>query len=180
MPTLTNSATLAIGAAVPAVEEVSIAVVPAASVATGNGRLVHPTLGTLDYTYAPNAWTNVDGDVIAAPVWASSKTLQGAANTLWTGDIRDVTVTERWTREAGGIIMPVGMLRTLMLFWLNPPDPAAAWVLWYPTYTSDLSFKVLLTDLKVGGEGITLNTIATRKDWVTEEVALSLKVVARN
>jgi hypothetical protein len=62
MPTLTNSATLAIGAAVPAVEEVSIAVVPAASVATGNGRLVHPTLGTLDYTYAPNAWTNVDGD----------------------------------------------------------------------------------------------------------------------
>lgn len=180
MPTLTNSATLAIGAAVPAVEEVSITVIPVASVVSGKGRLVHPTLGTLDYTYAPNNWTNIDGDVIPFPTWAGSKTLQGSSNTLWRGDIRDVTVVERWTRDSGGIIMPIAMLRTLLLFFQNPPDPASAWVLWYPTYTTDLSYKVLLTDLQVGGNGITLNAIATKKDWATEEVSLSLKIVARN
>lgn len=180
MPTLTNSATLAIGAGAPAVEEVAITVIPAASVASGSGRLVHPTLGTLDYSYTPNKWTNVDGDVIARPTWASSKTLKGSANTLWRSDIRDVTVVERWTRDAGGIIMPMNMLRNLLLFFGNPPDPASAWVLWYPTYTTDLSFKVLLTDLQVGGDGITLDTIATKKGWATEEVALFLKIVARN
>jgi hypothetical protein len=180
MPTLTNSATLAIGGAVSAVEEVAITVVPATSVSTGKGRLVHPTLGTLDYTHAPNSWTNIDGDVLPAPVWASSKTLQGSANTLWTADIRDVTVVERWTADSGGLKMKMSMLRTLLLFWQTPPDPASAWVLWYPTYTTDLSFKVLLTDLQVGGEGITLNPLATKKNWATEEVALFLKIVARN
>lgn len=180
MPTLTNTATLAIGAGAPAVEEVEITVIPAASVVSGKGRLVHPTLGALDYTYTPNKWTNIDGDVIAPPTWASSKTLQGSSNTLWRGDIRDVTVVERWTRDAGGIIMPMDMLRTLLLFFLNPPDPASAWVLWYPTYTSDLSFKVLLTNLQCGGDGITLDTIASKKGWTTEEVALFLKIVARN
>lgn len=180
MPTLSNSTTFSIGAATPAIEEVTLTIIAAASVVTGKGRLIHPTHGTLDYSYAPNTWTNIDGDVIPKPTWASSRTLDGASNTLWRGNIRDVVVTERWTSASGGIIMPVTMLRNLLLFFLNPPDPASAWVLWYPTYTSELSFKVIMLDLQVGGEGVTLNSIVTRKNWVTEEVALSMRIVARN
>lgn len=181
MATLTNTATLTIGAAEPEIEEVEVTVIAAPGSATGNGRLVHPTLGTLDYDNTPNEWTNIDGDVIPFPTWASAKTLKGAANTLWRADIRDVTISEKWTNEvSGGLVMRMAMLRTLLAFFLNPPDPAAAWVLWYPTYTTDLSFKVLMTNLTVGGEGITLDTIATKLDWATREVALTLKVVARN
>ena len=178
MPTLTNSSTFSIGAGSTAVEEVTLTVIPAASAPVGKGRLEHPTLGVLDYTYNPNAWTNIDGEVLAPPTWATSKTLSGSSNTLWRGDIRDVVCTERWTKEAGGIVMPMGMLRTLLLFYLNPPDPASAWVVWRPRYTTEQAYRVLLTSLQVGGDGITLTPIATNKDWVVDEVSLSLKIVS--
>lgn len=178
MPTLTNTTTFTIGGGAPVVEELTLLVLPPPAEATGKGRLVHPTLGTLDYSYAPNSWTNVDGDVIAAPVWASTKTLQGASSTLWRADIRDVECRERWNTEAGGLKMPIEMVRTLILFFTNPPDPASSAVEWYPTYTSSLGFKVALVDLNVGGQGVTLDWV-TRKGWVTGDVELALRILGR-
>lgn len=178
MPTLSNSATLSIGAASPAVESITLDVLTVPGSALGKGRLVHPTIGTLDYTYAPNAWTNIDGDVIAPPVWASTKTLKGASNTLWRGDIRDVEVSERWNRDSGDLKMPMDMLRTLIQFWTNPPDPASSFVAWSPNYTSTLSFKVVILDLLVGGQGVTLDSVA-HKGWSTGDVELRMKIVGR-
>ena len=181
MPTLTNSATFTFGPASPIVEEVTVTVLalPMTRAPTGRGRLVHPTLGTLDYDYAPTSWTNVDADVLSSPVWASSKTLQGAATTLWRGDLRDVTCIEHWDQDAGELRMPIFMLRTLVAFYANPPDPANAYVTWHPTYTSDLVFNVAMVGLTVGGEGITLDSIATRRNWARRDVELSLKVLGR-
>lgn len=181
MPTLNNSATLAFGPGSPAVEDVTVTVLalPITGAPTGRGRLVHPTLGTLDYDYAPTNWTNIDGDVLSSPVWASSKTLQGAATTLWRGDLRDVTCIEHWDQDAGELRMPIGMLRSLIAFYSNPPDPASAYVAWHPTYTTDLVFQVALVNLTVGGQGITLDSIATRRNWARRDVELTLKVLGR-
>jgi hypothetical protein len=181
MPALTNSATLSFGPGSPAVDEVTVTVLalPVTPAPTGRGRLVHPTLGTLDYNYAPTNWTNIDGDVLTTPVWASSKTLQGAATTLWRGDLRDVTCTEHWDQDAGELRMPIEMLRTLIAFYSNPPDPASGYVAWHPTYTTDLVFKVALVGLTVGGQGITLDSIATRRHWARRDVELTLKVLGR-
>src|SRR5579862_3243807 len=98
MPTLTSSSTLAIGSGSAVVESVAIPILPGIVAPGGKGRLIHPTLGTLDYDYAPDEWVNLAHDVIVPPVWATTKTLSGASNALWPGDIRDVEVQEIWNQ----------------------------------------------------------------------------------
>jgi hypothetical protein len=181
MPTLTGSSTFAIGATVVTHEEVSITALPAVSEGDGMGSLVHPTLGTLEYDHPPTEWVNVDSDVIVAPAWSSVKTLLGSANTLWAGNIRDVVCVERWRGRGGDLRMKIGQLRTLIAFFVAPPDPSTAAVLWYPSYCSALGFEVALVGLTVGGEGVAL-------DWVSQQdpgfvadrdVELTLKVLGR-
>lgn len=175
MPVLTSSATITVGAGVAVTESVSLAILPALGAATGNGRLIHPTLGVYDYLQSPKEWIGIDGDVLIPPIWASSKTLLGSANTLWQGNIRDVLCEEHWT---GQLTSSAEHLRMLLSFWQNPPDPALAYVLWYPNYTTALGFKVLLTELTVGGQGITLNKIL-RQGWNNGQIVLKLKIAGR-
>lgn len=181
MPTLSASGTVTFGPQAPTVTEITVTSIalPVGPTPTGKGRLIHPTLGTLDYEHTPSSWDNIDGDVIVPPVWASAKTLQGSANTLWTGNLRDVTCVERWDSDTGELRMKMSMLRMLIAFFVAPPDPAEAQVEWWPNYTTNLGFKVALTNLTVGGQGITLDTLATRKDWARRDVALTLKILGR-
>lgn len=174
MTTLTNSAIFTVGDAATAVESVALTILPAAASGSGSGRLIHPTLGTYDYSHMPDQWTNIDGDIIVAPIWSSAKTLIGAANTLMQGHVRDVTVTERWT-----FAVPVAHLRALLLHWQNPPDPSVGFVQWWPNYTSTLGFKVALTDLTVGSEAVTLDWISLRHNMVVSDVALKLRIIDR-
>jgi hypothetical protein len=97
MTTLTAATTFSIGASTTVVESAQTTILPVIASGTGRGRLVHPTLGTYDYEQMPDEWVNVDGDVLIAPIWSSVRTLDGDANTLWQGDIRDVEVEEHWT-----------------------------------------------------------------------------------
>ena len=181
MPTLSSSTTVTIGAGSPAIEEISITSLPlpVGPPPTGKGRLIHPTLGTYDYEHTPSSWDNIDADIIVPPTWASAKTLVGSANTLWIGNIRDVTCYERWDAETGDLRMRMTMLRMLLSFYQAPPDPASAQVQWFPNYTSNLGFKVALTSLTVGGQGVTLDTLATRQDWARRDVVLALTILGR-
>jgi hypothetical protein len=175
MTTLTSSATLAIGDAAIVIEQAQLIILPVAGVGEGRGRLVHPTLGVYDYAHAPDEWTNLDGDVIISPIWANTKTLSGASNTLWTGDIRDTVVEERWT---GRLSASMAHFRALLAMWQNPPDPAAEYVEWWPSYTTAQGYKVLLLALEVGGQAITLNYIA-RQGWVSAPITLRMRVAER-
>jgi hypothetical protein len=127
---------------------------------------------------------NIDADAIVPPVWASSRTLTGAANVLWPGNLRDVVVEERWKGE-GGISMPIEQLRMLLSFWTTQPDPEEAYVEWYPTYITRVSFKVLLIGLTAGGQNIVLDDVVNYRDlrgpdgWVTAPVVLQLRLVGR-
>lgn len=178
MPTLSSSATFTIGAASPAVETLDIPILPAVGSTTGRGRLIHPTLGTLDFAQGPDEWSGLDTDVLTPPVWASTKTLSGAANTLWRGTLRDGLCVERWTGE-DGLSMPLAQLRVLLAFWQNPPDPASGAVQWWPNYATALGFKVAITAIKVGnGDGITLDYIS-RQGWVQGPVAVTYKILGR-
>ncbi len=184
MPTITATSTFTVAPApVAAVSApVFVSLTLGGADMPGMGRLVHPTLGALEYTHPPTEWVNIDGDVIAPPVWASTKTLRGTSNTLWPGDIRDVVCVERW-RERGSLRMPIGQLRSLVAFYCNPPDPALAAVQWFPDYTSELGFRVAMVSLTVGGEGVAL-------DWVSvadpdnafvadRDVELRLRILGR-
>jgi len=175
MTTLTSSATFTIGAAATVAETATALILPVAGAGTGRGRLIHPTLGTYDYVHAPDQWTNLDGDVIVSPIWANTKTLSGGSNTLWAGDIRDTVVEERWT---GQLSASLAHLRLLLAFWQNPPDPAEAYVEWYPSYANALGYKVVLLAVEVGGQGVNLDFIS-RQGWVTSPIALRMKVAAR-
>ena len=174
MTTLTASTTFTIGAGTTVVETVSVPILPVIASGQGRGRLVHPTLGTYDYLFMPDSWVNIDGDVIIAPVWSSSTTLDGAANTLWQGHIRDVEVEEHWT-----FAVTLPHLRSIMSFWQNPPDPDDGYVAWYPTYANDLGYHVLLLSVTVGGSAIHLNYISRRHDFVIEDMALRMRLVGR-
>lgn len=184
MPTLTNSASLSVGAGTPGYSEATITLLPAAPATGGMGRLIHPTLGTLDYEHPPTSWTNLRGGVIVPPVWASSKTLQGSANTLFAGALRDVTCVERWTGENGGELrMLMSQLDAMIAMYVTPPDPAVAAVQWWPNYESSIGYLVALTRLTVGGQGITLDWVSHASDYdagdsaVTRDVELQLQIL---
>ena len=177
MPTLTASASFTIGTASPAVDEISITVLPAAVGGGGKGRLVHPMLGTFDYDAAPDQWSGIDTDILIAPVWASSKTLAGTANALWRGTVRDAVCVETWTAERG-IAMAMAQFRMLLAFWQNPPDPANGFIQWWPSYTSAFGFEVILTGLTAGGNGITIDAIAAQ-GYLAGPVELTLRVVKK-
>lgn len=163
------------GSGVVATASVGITVLPAIGAATGRGRLIHPTFGTYDYPYSPDRWTNIDGDVIIPPIWSSSKTLLGSANTLFVGNLRDVTVEEEWNQELAG---STAHMRMLLAMWMNPPDPTLDYVEWYPNYTSALGFKVIMIEVTVGGQGVSLDYI-TRQGWVTGVITLKMKIAGR-
>jgi hypothetical protein len=175
MTTLTSSATFTIGAAATVIESVSVPVLAAAGVGEGRGRLVHPTLGAYDYAHAPNEWTNMDGDAIVSPIWASTKTLSGSSNTLWAGDIRDTVVEERWV---GQLSASLAHLRALLAIWQNPPDPAADYVEWYPSYVNALGFKVIVLAVEVGGQAVNFNFVA-RQGWIAQPITLRMKIAGR-
>jgi hypothetical protein len=186
MPTLTSSSTFTIGSGSVIVETVAIPILPLVSPGTGFGRLIHPTLGTLDYDYSPDEWVNLDQDVIIPPTWATQKTLQGAINTLWQGDIRDVLVEERWINDPN---VTATFLRMLLAFWQTPPDPVTGTpVQWWPNYATTLGFNVIILGVPVGSglshvrerdDGQVLNHYANDDNWITEPVTISMRVLGR-
>lgn len=174
MTTLTSSATFTIGASSTVVESASVTILPAVAAGSGSGRLVHPTLGTYDYAFMPDSWLNMDGDAIIAPIWSTSTTLAGAANTLWQGSIKDVEVEERWS-----FAVKVEHLRAILSFWMNPPDPDDGFVAWYPNYANGNGYNVLMLDVSVGGQGVQLNYVSRRHNFVIEDMALRMRLVER-
>ena len=177
MTTLTSSATFSVGESTVEIVQTTLNVLPAPGLVTGDGtgRLIHPTLGTYDYPYVPDEWTNFESDIIVPPIWTSTKTLDGASNTLFEGNIRDVEVEERWNSEISG---PIEFLRMLLAFWTNPPDPDEAYVEWYPNYINSYGYQVIIKAVTVGGSDVTLNYV-TRQDWVEGVIALRMRIVSR-
>lgn len=182
---LSNSGVFSVIGASEEVVTIPLQIYPAFPSESGNGRLIHPTLGAFDYEYKPDEWVNIDADAIIPPVWASTRTMTSAANVLWDGNIRDVVVEERW-KSLGGLAMPITQLRMMMAIWTTPVDPDIGYVTWYPNYISAHGFKVLPVNLSVGGTGIALDDVINYKDedgqpigWVTSPVTFTLKLVER-
>lgn len=181
MATLTSSSTVAIGAGSAVVESVVIPILPALGSILGKGRLVHPTLGTLDYPNAPDEWRNVDTDVIIAPIWANAKTLVGSSNALWPGNLRDVEVEERWTQALN---LSAAFFRQLMSFWQTPPDPDTdPPVQWWPNYATALGYQVAIKDVAIGDQGkqqgIVLSPTLPLRGWVEGKVIVTMQVLGR-
>ena len=178
MPLLTATTNFTILDASPVIESVQLSVVAAAGPGSGRGRLVHPTLGTLDYILPPHEWTYMAEDAVIPPIWSSQMTLGGAANTLWAGKLRDVTPEERWLPSAG-LSMPLDMLKSLIAFWMNPPDPLTAYIQWFPSYVSSLGFKVVITAIEVGGSPLTMSPQTVGTELVEFPVTVKLRIVDR-
>lgn len=175
MTTLTSSATITVGAGTTAVDTTTLTVLPAIGTGTGRGRLIHPSLGIYDYPRGPDAWSRMDGDSIDPPIWGSTKTLDGAANTLFKSNIRDTIKEERWTQSIAG---ELDFVRMLIAMWTNPPDPSVAYVQWYPNYTNAHGYNVILLDLTVGGQDITLTPL-TKQGWVRGPMVLRMRIASR-
>ncbi len=181
MATLTSSTTVSIGSGSAVVETASIPVVATPAYPGGTGRLIHPTLGTLDYDYAPDEWVNIDTDVVIPPIWSTAKTLTGASSALWPGHLRDVEVKEIWHQSLN--IKPAFM-RQLLAFWTTPPDPDTdSPVLWYPNYVTANGYQVAITDVTIAGDtsssGITLNPDVLFRDWVSGAVTITMRILGR-
>jgi hypothetical protein len=178
MTTLTASSTLTLNDGSTVIETLPVQVLPALPSGSGKGRLVHPTLGAYDYDVEPTEWTNMMGDVIIPPIWSSNLTLGGASSTVWQGTIKDVVCEERWTSQ-GGLAMRVPQLSMLLAMYQSPPDPETAWVEWYPSYITTQGFKVLITDLNVGGSnGIALDGYV-KGGFVSGKVTMKLRIIDR-
>ena len=172
---ITSSATFTVVAGDVVTETAEAVVLPIAGVGEGRGRLVHPTLGTFDYAFAPDRWTNLRGDVVVPPIWAMAATLSGASSTLWPGSIQDVVIEESWT---DGYAMDSDQLDILLAIFQAPPDPADGYVELWPSYTSDLGFYVAFIGLEVGGQNLTL-TPMVRVGVVEGPVTARFRVIGR-
>lgn len=180
MSTLSSTATLTIADAAVAAESITVTVLPAPTGGSGPGRLVHPdpALGTFDYWRPPDETSGMLGaGAVIRPIWSSTKTLLGAANTLFAGDIRDVMIEERWTQT---VVFTQAQLEMMVAMWTQPPDPSVAYVQWYPSYLNGLGFNVVLLDLKAGpgGEGIT-TTPLRNAGWVRGPVVLRMRLISQ-
>jgi hypothetical protein len=172
---------------------------PAVSYPNGQGKIVHPTLGAFDYEYPPDEWTNMDGDVMIAPTYASTKSLQGSSSKLWSGDIRDITCEERWL-SLGGLAMPITQLRLLLACFMNPVDPSIGYMQWYPSYSNAIGYNVQMIDVVTGNagspvmaamagfksQGIALNDLINSLDgdgnpfgWTDKPVSVFWKMVSK-
>lgn len=175
MTTITSTATLTIGDAATVTESTSLLILPVAGASEGTGRLVHPTFGAYDYERPPDSWTNMLGDALISPVWASTKTLDGAQNTVFAGALRDVVIEEAWNQS---VCCSIDHLQALLAIWMNPPDPSVAYVEWYPSYISSLGFKVVILGLTVGGKEIT-QTPLVHQGWVRGPLVLRMRIAGR-
>lgn len=175
MATISSNTSLVISPAAPTIETVAVSVLPLSANAIGTGRLTHPTLGILDYPYAPDAWEGVDTDLLIAPIWASTTTLSGVANTLWAGSVKDSQPVERWTSD---ISMPMIFVRALLNFWMNPPAPETGYITWAPSYVNEHRYKVILLSVGSSGGVLTMDYIS-RQGWLAGELELKMRVVDR-
>lgn len=199
MAVLTSSGVFPIADASLLVASVDAVVLPSVAFPNGTGRIVHPLLGSFTYQYKPDEWVNLDGDILIAPTWAATKTMKGAAHSLWLGDIADITVEERWLAPEG-LCMPISQLRMLLNIWTTPVDPATGYVEWYPTYANNIGYYVIPLDLVVGSAGGSnmgkmqgfgsqaivlddlvnaLNPDCSNNGWVTQPVTFFLKLVSK-
>lgn len=176
MATLTASATLTIAAGDLVTETAELVVLPVAGPGEGRGRLVHPTLGAFDYAFAPDRWTNLRGDVVVAPIWASAQTLAGAAATLWPGSLQDVTIEETWSDSYA---MDGGQLDLLLQLYQTPPDPADGYLELWPSYASTLGFRVAFVALEVGGQDVALTPMSVTDDVIEGPVVARFRVIGR-
>lgn len=175
MATLTNSTAFTIAAQSTLTASVDVPVISTAAAGEGRGRLIHPTYGTYDYDYMPNLWKNMDGDAVIFPNWQTSLTLSSAQNTLWTGNIKDVECRESWTAP-GGLAMPMDMLRMLVLFFTNPPDPTVDYVQWWPSYANGNGYDVVIKNLSVGQEEIEFSDLS-QQGWMDLPVSITYQLI---
>jgi hypothetical protein len=175
MATLTNSTAFTIAAGSTVVAQTDVEVVSTAVAGQGRGRLIHPTLGTFDYPYMPEQWTNVDGAAIVPPTWQTTRTLGSGQATLWAGNVRDVEATETWTAP-GGLSMPMTMLRMLLSIYQNPPDPATDYLQWFPNYVTTVGYDVVMKNITVGGQSITF-TDTSLQGWCDLPVTIVYQLV---
>lgn len=176
MTTLTSTATFTVASAATATETISVPIIAAGAPGVGKGRLIHPTLGTYNYLHAPDRWSGFDTDAIIPPVWANTRTLGGAANVLWQGNLRDVEVEEVW--EAGDLGGSMAHLRALLTFWQNPVDPSTGYVQWFPQYANALGYRVMLLEVSVAGRGVTLDYVS-RNGWARGAISLRMRIAER-
>jgi hypothetical protein len=173
--TVTSSSTLSVIAGTTTTESVGVHVLPLDTDIPGRGRLAHPTFGTLDYPYAPDAWEGFDTDIIIPPVWAYSQTIGGGANTLWAGNIKDVQVREIWNSD---ISMPMAFVRTLLNLYMNPSAPEDGYVQWSPQYANPHKYNVIMTGVGSNGEVLSLDYI-TRQGWLAGPLELRMRIVSK-
>lgn len=175
MTILTASSTFTVLPSPVATETADITVLPLTAATGGKGRMVHPTLGVLDYPYAPDEWDNIDLDIIVPPVIGYQQTLGGMTATVHNGSMQDIVCVERWTSD---VSLPVLFVRALLNFWMNMPAPETGqFVKWYPSYTTDLGYNVIIMGVSVNGSDVTFDYIS-RQGWVAGEVAVRFKAIS--
>jgi len=173
MTVLTSSSTFTIIGQEPTVASADIVVLPLDSSAIGVGSLIHPVLGTLIYPHQPDEWTGIDTDVIIPPSWGYAQTLGGGANTLHPGSMKDVVCVERWISD---VSMPIAFLRTLLNFWMYPPDPSAGYLIWQPGYINEFLYHVILSEVLINEQPITLDYIS-RQGWVAGALSVKYRMI---
>lgn len=125
-------------------------------------RLIHPDTANLPpivYNTNPDRTTNLDNEVLVAPLVSVDRTLDSTRVTRFETKLEDRIVRETWLADQAKAAMPTALFRKLYEYLVNPPafDPLnPVFIQWEPrdkVVNSDgtpRAFNVELVGLTVG------------------------------
>jgi hypothetical protein len=146
--------------------------------------LDHPLSGTfaspLIYPINPQYWTNILDQALIKPLYASTRTLEKTATVQYGKDLTDVEVVETWMGGGNRIAMSLSFFSSLWDMFAGDLDfVSQGFIQWSPRDLGNLKFKIIITDLTVGGQGgITVNHLARQGDGhIYESVQLKMRLI---
>jgi hypothetical protein len=146
--------------------------------------LDHPVSGVyaspLVYELNPQIWTGQLDEALTKPLYATTRTLEKTATVQHSKDITDIEVKEIWMGGGNRIAMSLAQFTSIYDMFNNPPNiQDQGFILWRPRDVSNKVYKVLMTNLTVGGNvNFQMDHLSRQGDgWIHEQVELTMRIV---
>lgn len=128
----------------------------------------------------PQLWTNMQAEALTRPLYAAQRTLQKTANVQFVGDITDLEVKLTWMGGGDRIAMTWTFFSQLYNYFFNVPDVASAgYISWKPKDLNNHDYRILFTNLEVGGQNtIQLDSLTKASDgFVHDAVTATFRII---
>ncbi len=161
MPTASSSSLLTVTLGVPITTTTGVTFHGIGTAGTYGAlrRLVHPnsSLAPLIYAQNPPVYSNIDTDVLVAPITNTVLTLDDTKVVRFERLQKDMVVEELWPGSRQNPSMTTAFFQMFYEYWKNPPaltGNVGEFIVWEPREKTDDTYQVELVGLILGREQV--------------------------